>query len=141
MDFGPVSVALPRGALWIRRTCRPANPLIELSLPEEETMKGVSSRLQKHGHGGSAWPLRLGLTQSALMLIPGSAGHRGEELFKVGSSPGPRPFIPLQRRGRASLHTLPFKVPSFPTHQFPTASSSAAGTALRTARRTSLLCT
>lgn len=99
------------------------NPLIELSLPEEETIKGVSSRLQKHGHGGSVSPLRLGLTQSTLMLIPVSAGHGGEELFKVGSSPGSLPFIPLQRQGRASLHMLPFKAPSFSTHQFPTESS------------------
>lgn len=113
MDFWLISVVLPRGALWVRWTRRPANPLIELSLPEEETIKGVSSRLQKHGHGGGALPLRLGLTQSALMLIPVSAGHRGEELFKVGSSPGSLPFIPPQRQGRASLHTLPFKVATF----------------------------
>lgn len=123
MDFWLISVVLPRGALWIRWTRRPVNPLIELSLPEEETIKGVSSRLQKHGHGGSVSPLWLGLTQSTLMLIPVSAGHGGEELFKVGSSPGSLPFIPLQRQGRASLHMLPFKVPSFSTHQFPTESS------------------
>ena len=36
------------------------NPLIELSLPEEKTMKGVSSRLQKHGGRSCVSWLRLG---------------------------------------------------------------------------------
>lgn len=47
MDFWLVSVVLPWGALWIWWTLRPVNPLIELSLPEEKTIKGVSSWLQK----------------------------------------------------------------------------------------------
>lgn len=43
MDFWLISVVLPREALWTRR---PMNPLIELSLPEENTINRVSSWLQ-----------------------------------------------------------------------------------------------
>lgn len=94
MDFWLVSVVLPWGALWIWWTCRPLNPLIELSLPEEKTIKGVSGWLQKHGHRSCVSWLWLGSTQSTLMLISVSSRHGGGELFKDCSLWGSSSYSP-----------------------------------------------
>lgn len=76
-DVWLISVLLPWGALWIRWTWRPVNPLIELSLPEEETMKGVSCWLQKYGRRSCVSRSQLILTQSRRRLIPTSSRRAG----------------------------------------------------------------
>lgn len=112
------SAPLPWGASWIRWTRRPVNPLIELSLPEEETMKGVSGWLQKYGRGSRVSRSQLILTQSRRRLIPASSRRAGTGAIQSQLS-GALPFILPPRQGRARLHMASSKFPRFWSLRFP----------------------
>lgn len=83
---------------------RPVNPLIELSLPEEETMNGVSCWLQElpqmpRFHGRSSFSPNRGGGRSR--RPPGS---RGRELFRANSLRSPSIYSPSTTGEGTSPH-------------------------------------
>lgn len=111
MDVWLFSAVLPWGALWIRWMWRPVNPLIELSLPEEETMKGVSSWLQKYGHRSRISRPQLILTQSRRRLIPPSSRRTGTGAIQSQLSLESFHLFSLHDRGGHISTWLPLNSP------------------------------
>lgn len=112
MDVWLSSALLPWGALWILRwTWRPVNPLIELSLPEEETMKGVSGWLQKYGRSSRVSRSQLILTQSRRRLIPASSRRAGTGAIQSQLSLEPFHLFSLHDGGGHVSTWLPLNSP------------------------------
>lgn len=119
MDVWLISALLPWGALWIRWTWRPVNPLIELSLPEEETMKGVSGWLQKYGRRSRVSRSQLILTQSRRRLIPASSRRAGTGAIQSQLSLESFHLFSLHDRGGHVSTWLLLNSPDSESLQFP----------------------
>lgn len=111
MDVRLIPALLPRGALWIRWTWTPVNPLIELSVPEEETMRGVSGWLQKHGCRSRVSRSQLILPQSRRRLIPASSRRAGTGAIQSRLSLEPFHLFSLRDGGGHVSTRLPRNSP------------------------------